>query len=505
MLLTDDLLLNYKRCQRRVFLSFYGDAKHRSQEKEFLLKLKRESDRHLKETLAKLYGIFIPPKPSISHWEAAAQKTEAMMAAGVDFIPAGVLAINLPTWQLSCFVYGGKGNFTIPAAKDLPVEQLTKIMLVGTPNLLIKQPGRSKFGKWTYTPLNVRYGSRPKSEYKLIAAFHSQLLAIFLGNLPTAAELILRQHDRYKVNLTTWLPKMQEIVADCLTMSIQQIEPEVFISRQRCNLCRWYDHCYQIAKSQAHLSLVPGVTPKRYSHLQNKEIKTLESLATINPDDFDKSLGIGVANKLQTQALALVKQQPIIENIEQLKHLPNHSVELYFDIEAEPDRNLDYLLGLLLVDKSNEQEKFYAFVAEKPEQEATIWQQFLDFVLQYPQAPIFHFSQYEIETIIRLAKLYKTPWHQVETVLNRCYDLHSLVVKSLILPVENYSLKALANWLGFQWRNIAANGEQSVCWYDRWLETGERNLLEAIILYNEDDCRATFILKKWLESLTSNC
>ncbi|MFM7712864.1 MAG: ribonuclease H-like domain-containing protein, partial [Microcystis sp.] len=33
---------------------------------------------------------------------------------------------------------------------------------------------------------------------------------------------------------------------------------------------------------------------------------------------------------------------------------------------------------------------------------------------------------------------------------------------------------------------------------DQWLKTGDRTLLAAILRYNEDDCRATFILKDWL-------
>jgi uncharacterized protein len=36
--------------------------------------------------------------------------------------------------------------------------------------------------------------------------------------------------------------------------------------------------------------------------------------------------------------------------------------------------------------------------------------------------------------------------------------------------------------------------------YDKWLKTGDRSLLDLIQRYNEDDCRATHHLKKWLVS-----
>ncbi|MDE5112496.1 MAG: ribonuclease H-like domain-containing protein, partial [Trichodesmium sp. St7_bin2_1] len=43
-----------------------------------------------------------------------------------------------------------------------------------------------------------------------------------------------------------------------------------------------------------------------------------------------------------------------------------------------------------------------------------------------------------------------------------------------------------------------ANGAQSICWYEKWLETGDRSLLDAIVIYNEDDCYATYYIKEWL-------
>ncbi|MBD0363688.1 MAG: ribonuclease H-like domain-containing protein, partial [Coleofasciculus sp. C3-bin4] len=41
-------------------------------------------------------------------------------------------------------------------------------------------------------------------------------------------------------------------------------------------------------------------------------------------------------------------------------------------------------------------------------------------------------------------------------------------------------------------------GSQCVCLYDQWLKTGDRSLLDVILRYNEDDCRATYHLKNWL-------
>jgi predicted RecB family nuclease len=171
---------------------------------------------------------------------------------------------------------------------------------------------------------------------------------------------------------------------------------------------------------------------------------------------------------------------------------------LYFDIEAEPDRNLDYLLGILLVDNVNNTQEFFPFLAETIAEEEKVWRDFFTFMMDYPNVPVFHFSGYEVDTIKRLAALYQTPIIQTKALLSRCVDIHHWVTKSVILPVESYSLKSLANWLGFQWRDETASGDQSVCWYDKWLTTQDRSLLNAILSYNEDDCYATYYVKDWL-------
>ncbi|MCZ2205222.1 TM0106 family RecB-like putative nuclease [Cylindrospermopsis raciborskii] len=73
-------------------------------------------------------------------------------------------------------------------------------------------------------------------------------------------------------------------------------------------------------------------------------------------------------------------------------------------------------------------------------------------------------------------------------------------IETVALPIESYALKAIANWLGFTWRDPKANGAKCIYWYDQWLETGDREFLKMIQVYNEDDCYATRRVKDWLVS-----
>jgi uncharacterized protein len=118
--------------------------------------------------------------------------------------------------------------------------------------------------------------------------------------------------------------------------------------------------------------------------------------------------------------------------------------------------------------------------------------------MTYPQALIYHFCPYEVECIRRLGKQFHTPHSTIDRLVRRCVDLHAWVTQTVTLPVESYALKSIARWLGFQWRQEEVNGAQAICWYNQWIQTGDRTFLDQILIYNEDDCRATYQLKTWL-------
>jgi uncharacterized protein len=261
------------------------------------------------------------------------------------------------------------------------------------------------------------------------------------------------------------------------------------------------EDCRTVARQERHLSLVPGITPPRYAALKTLGITELAALvqAEIPAEQLPEALPPKVFAQLQQQARSLQDGVAIAWPHPPIPlPIPHGPIELYFDLEAEPERDVDFLFGVLCVNHVMQTEQFYGFLAKTPAEEPLIWQQFLALLDRYPAAPIYHFSIYEADTLKRMAKRYALTHHPIKKILQRCVDLHDYVLKSVTLPVENYSLKTIAQWLGFEWRD-ALSGDQTVCLYDQWLSTADATCLEAILRYNEDDCRATYVLKMWLE------
>jgi uncharacterized protein len=527
MLIDAEQLINYQRCRRRTFLDTYGDLRQRDATSEYLLKLLQDSQANRQFILSSQKSI--RPDYSSGDLQAAADATLRLMQQGAERIHQGIL--------LS------------PEVNGVTLNGLT---LKSNPDLLVKHPGQSDFGDWLYVPIEIKLGKRPKLEYQVAAAFHTMVLAQVQGAWPETAWLRLKERGAYSVDLWEVLPRMQQILDECIQMLLQEQEPEVFIARSRCSLCHWLSHCHAIAKADQHLSLLPGVTPTRYVQLQAINLLTVKSLAETNPVELEPLPGFGrdAAYKLVRQARSALHNRAFLieENFTSLpektgSRLPNRAgqsvsrpthpahlssnslsgnlisggsissnpissnpglsvptapIELYFDIEAEPTMNVAYLHGVLVVDRQADTHIFHPLLAEHPQDEALVWQQFLELVSGYPTAPIFHFCPYEFQTVERLAKLYGTPSHRIQPLLNRFVDLHDRVTRLVTLPVESYALKPIARWLGFEWRDPAANGAQSICWYSQWLSTGDRTHIDAILTYNEDDCRATHHVKDWL-------
>lgn len=481
--ITDELLFNYQRCRRRAYLDAYGNKEQRDSPNDYLKKLRKDSLTHQMEILGE-ESAHQPDYPR-QDWLAGAAATVALMQQGVDRIAQGVLHVTLSN----------------------------QIHLVSCPDLLIKQPGQSIFGDWVYAPMDVRLGKRPKVDYQVAATFHAYVLAWVQGAWSETSWLMLRQRGAYAVNLVDMLPRMQEILQGCAETLLQDQGPELFIAHNRCDLCHWLSHCYSMAQADRHLSLLPGVTPSRYAYLKELGLLTLEDLARTNPKTLEllPGFGVQVSHRLIRQAQSTLQNQaladyvgidppprPLLSDAE----LPTAPVELYFDIEAAPEQNLVYLHGVLVIDRWSQTETFHALLAENRAEEPLVWKQLLELLWQYPDAPIFHFCPYEVQTVKRLAEQYGTPREWIEPLLPRFVDVHERVTRVAILPVESYALKPIARWVGFDWRDPEANGAQSICWYAQWVATGDRHHLDAILRYNEDDCRATYWVKDWLVKFT---
>jgi uncharacterized protein len=368
---------------------------------------------------------------------------------------------------------------------------------VGMPDLLEAREGKSNFGDHYYVAYDIKNGPEIRDEYKFQLVFYSLILERLQGVLPKDAYIINADGEERSFMVDDFLDYFN-LTKDKIEKILEGEKPPPFL-KSGCKHSPWYSLCVDETKECDDVSLIYRLSQNDQRRFYEIGIRTVRDLAAANLDDirarledwpFDKVL------KFYNQAQVLVSKEPMI--IKKSK-FPDVANEIYFDIESDPTDGIDYLLGILVKHKGKEPEYKY-FLANDKKDEERIWREFLDFLEGLDDFVIYHYSFYEREVFRRLSQKYGISMALDNKFKNNTIDLHWSLIEAAILPLYFYSLKDVAKYLGFTWQAEDAGGAESVVWYNEYLETGNKKIMDKIIKYNEDDVLATLYLKEWLET-----
>jgi uncharacterized protein len=190
--------------------------------------------------------------------------------------------------------------------------------------------------------------------------------------------------------------------------------------------------------------------------------------------------------KWKLHAKSLISEKPI-------RILPVNfpeGTEIFVDIESED--GTEYMFGVLVEGKVRQ------FTATSREKEGQAWKEFTNFLSKFEKFVVYHYGDYEKRAFRKLAEKYGLPASLKNRLFDSMFNLLKCFTSNAVLPIYSYSLKPVAKFLGFNWRNPLASGDLSMVWYDSYLKTKDKKYLNMIKEYNEDDLRATKIVKDWL-------
>ncbi|MFV1976825.1 MAG: TM0106 family RecB-like putative nuclease [Candidatus Scalindua sp.] len=279
-----------------------------------------------------------------------------------------------------------------------------------------------------------------------------------------------------------------------------------------CKLCHWKTVCTKKLKQQEDLTLIPELgRAKRDIMLSN--IKTVSDLAQTDINNLLKGqktvfsgIGIDTLRKFQERAKLLIQPdgKPFIKK---KFSLPNAETELFFDIETDPMRDICYLHGF--IERRSSSERYVSFFAETatPEDEERAFAQAWEYIQSSRPCVIYYYSPYERTVWRKLQARYShiATEEQINDLFSseQAVDLYNHVVKPCTeWPTNDFSIKTLASYLGFKWRDTDPSGAASIEWYNRWVETGDETIRQRILEYNEDDCIATRVLLEGIRGLS---
>jgi predicted RecB family nuclease len=281
-----------------------------------------------------------------------------------------------------------------------------------------------------------------------------------------------------------------------------------------CKLCHWRSLCKRQIMEMNDLTLIAELGRSKRD-LIAPFIPTVDELATCDLSQFFQGSrssikGIGSSTLARFQMRAQLLTDPASRPYcTMAPTLPEYDTELFFDIEVDPMRDICYLHGFLeRHGRDRRTERFVPFVAEKPtfEDEERAFSSAWEYVRSHYPCAIYFYSKYERTWWRKLQKRYPhvVTEADIEAMFDpsRAVDLYFDVVKKCTeWPTHDHSIKTLASFLGFHWRDTSPSGADSIEWYHRWIESGDKDIRQRILDYNEDDCIATRVLADGIRKL----
>ena len=500
--ITASCLYDYIECPHKVWRDIYGPQEEKIQETNPFVELLWKKGVQHEEKLISTLGDFLDL--SVGNHEERFQKTIQAMKEKKALIYQGVLI---------------SGN------------------LKGIPDLLQLMPDGS------YMPLDIKSGmgveggndensnEKLKDTYAVQLALYVDILqklnlkkdfmALVWDGKSNKVEYDLSLSKGKKDKQTWWefYKKLKEEV-EALLNNVFQNKPA---SGGKCKLCPWYNSCQKWVEETNDLTNIFFLGRSKRDRLnEDIFIKNLDQLLELDVEevmkeknkenkngnkDFLSGIGESTLNTIAKRAKVFHQtKKPIAYKKIQF---PKTKYELFFDIETDPTQDFVYLHGIW--ERCGDKQEFKYFLAEEltPEKEKKAWADFWQYINSLPQDDfsVYYYSPYEKTTYKAMQKKY--PDVISEEKLDKFFENSNVIdiyteeiMPKTDWPLGSYSIKYIARYLGFEWEDKTPSGALSIEWFNEYIKTKEDDILQRILKYNRDDCKATMIVKDGLEALS---
>ncbi|MEZ5065904.1 MAG: TM0106 family RecB-like putative nuclease [bacterium] len=397
--------------------------------------------------------------------------------------------------------------------------------IAGYADFLVRVDVPSSLGSYAYEPWDTKLSLEAKPHFLIQLCAYAKLLEGIQGTRPErfvvvlgdGTERVFRTDDYffYYLHLERTFRRQQEAF-------IPDEPPEPLRPGKNG---RWETAAAAWLESTDHLLRVADIRNDQIQKLRAAGIDTMTALAKPGATPVPR-LRQETHEKLQQQARLQIEStgqpRPRFEIVEPNPDEPRRGLALLpppspgdvvFDIEGYPltDGGLEYLLGAV-VEEGGEL-RFLDWWAHNDHEEKRSFERFVDWVHErwrtHPDMHVYHYASYEVTAMRRLMGKHGTREREVDDFLrNEVFvDLYKVVHQGLRVGTPSYSLKDIEHlYMDAREGDVATAGE-SIVFYQRWLEAqdGETwetsEILRQIRDYNEEDCRSTCELVRWLRGV----
>jgi predicted RecB family nuclease len=390
-----------------------------------------------------------------------------------------------------------------------------------------------------YQVWDTKLAHSPKPYYAIQLCCYADLLAEMTG-APVSEKfgLILGTNEKVEFRLEDFIHYYRHIKRAFLAMQdgftgTLADRPEPL---PRADHGRWTSYAEQFFHDTDHLVRVAGISVGQVKKLMKAGITAMTQLAhasgthipKVDQSSFDK---LAAQARLQCQTVEDRLAKPDAPpRYEVLSHTgangepvglaalpPDHPADVFFDMEGYPlvPGGLEYLFGVCTWNRQTLSYDFVDWWAHTRVEEKLAFEGFVDWVFNrwksHPGMHIFHYANYEVSAVRRLSTRHDTRQDEVDELLrNEVFvDLYQIVRQGLRIGEDSYSIKSVEHLYRPRRATTVATALDSMVQYSRWIESHEPGdwnksaILKGIRDYNEDDCRSTAGLLRWLRKVAS--
>ena len=304
--------------------------------------------------------------------------------------------------------------------------------------------GPSKLGYYHYIPILFYEGRQVRREHRLLLDLYGLFLSPLQGKAPASGIVWHgRECKASRVRLSPGLPGAEQVLRELKALDNPESPPRLILN-DHCYICEFQQRCHAKAVEQDNLSLLRGMGEKEIRKYNRKGIfSTTQLSCTFRPRKRGKRVRKQTPTHYHAlQALAIRDAKTYVYGI---PTLPSATTRIYFDIEGDPDRGFAYLLGAIVA--TPEKDSRYTFWADRPDQEAHIFHQFMALLGGLDDFCIYHYGSYESAFLKRMRKQARKK-AIVDKAIAGSLNVLSLLRSNIYFPTYSNGLKEIGAYLG---------------------------------------------------------
>jgi len=400
----------------------------------------------------------------------------------------------------------------------------------GRPDVLRRVEKPSKRWAWSYEVADTKLARETKATTILQLSLYSDLVARIQGTVPEFLWVVPpgEGYPGEKYPVLEYAAYYRHVRKRLLKAVGEDADKDTYPEPvDHCSVCRWFKECDQRRRADDHLSLVAGIRRQQRDQFEVWDAETMAKLARLpiplgeRPRHGSKAGYEKVREQARVQVEGRTEKRlkhelllPVVEGMGFCR-LPEPSADdMFVDLEGDPfvgENGLQYLFGFAVLDLAGEL-KYEKRWALNREEEKKGFEWLVDEIMRrreaHPKMHVYHFGAYEPGALKRLMGMYATREDEIDRMLRAgvMVDLHQAYKQGVRASVEEYSLKKVEPFYGFERKTPLEASRAAMRYIEHRLELGwgdeelPEKFREAMEGYNGEDCVSTAKLRDWLEA-----